>query len=599
MKPSVLLVLAIILPATVRAQDQIRIQRIGLQGHYSTAVPSPVSIHIPALAQSQTIHLLLKVDSRDTKVPPPWLRTDQFEKQLPITADKPLDVDLPILLPAYGASNLRAFATDAQGRMIGEASVHPRLLSRDGQNVVAVYCRDDLQCLAAQSQISTPRTHEEQSPPRQDLRIVLLKELESNWLAYRAADVVVIAGSIADMTPDQSKALEYYLRSGGFLVLCEKDTAHSAFLAAYRQSAPGPQGLRVGKGRFFRVSSLESKELDKLFASAPTLGTRKIFANRNAGWQSAPIEWLLARTGVSFTFPHLRWLLIWVGTYILIIGLVNFAVLRRLRKLEWGWVTVSVTALAFAGGLYITSSSHRPKHFTLDGATLYWMDGQSPVALEDLGFRISSPERTHVALTVQGDVLLATGQTFLSGNTSDVYLGSEITGNTGPQEGWVVELAPPLRIETPMRRWSLEDFYAEAFHQFSGTVHWTSTTRLKNDTGQKFRESLYLDLPANKAYSLPEMAPGEEVDLATIIPKDIHGKNPLAAPFARVWGNTRLGRPMEQPFSLKELPYALGGPFPDRFFAGVVEPAGINAGLDAVGTTQQNVAVAIIALDQP
>jgi hypothetical protein len=76
-----------------------------------------------------------------------------------------------------------------------------------------------------------------------------------------------------------------------------------------------------------------------------------------------------------------------------------------------------------------------------------------------------------------------------------------------------------------MRRWSLKDYYVEGFHEFSGTVHWTSATLLKNDTGQEFSQGLLMDFKANQVYVLAALAPGEEIDLASIAPKELRGRN--------------------------------------------------------------------------
>ena len=150
-----------------------------------------------------------------------------------------------------------------------------------------------------------------------------------------------------------------------------------------------------------------------------------------------------------------------------------------------------------------------------------------------------------------------------------------------------------------MRRWSLKDYYVEGFHEFPGTVHWTSATRLKNDTGQRFSQGLFLDFKANKTYSLAALGPGEEFDLAGIVPRNLRSKSSPPVTFTQMGRNIRPAGEKNWPFSLEEVPYMLPSYLPSRVFAGVIEAAGVNAGLDAAGTTRQNLAVAIVALDQP
>jgi hypothetical protein len=592
MKPFALFLLAALLPASLRAQDRLRIQEVGLQGYYSTDVPTPVRIHIPALPRSQTINLVFTVDSNYNEQAERWLRTDRFEKPVQVISGQPLDVELPILLAGYGKLKSRVVETDSQGGTLGEDDRDLSLVKMSP--TIAIYCREDSQCYEAQEQIYPVQARKDASNPSAALEFALLKELWSDWLAYRAAGAVIIAGSISAMTADQGKALECYLRSGGILIILEKEAANTSFLSAYGQGAAHAWPERVGKGFLYRLPSLKTHDLNKLFAEKGQYGQGRMIFSKGAS--PSAVNWLLQRISVSFTFPRLRWLLIWISVYILIIGVVNFAILRRLRKLEWGWVTVSVTALVFSGGLYIISSWHRPRHFTLDGATVYWMDAHSPLAHEERGFRVSSPERTQLGLIIDDDVVLNTSLGIVSFRSSGVNVGSEMTDKQTMEPGWLVRLGPPLQLETPMLRWSFKDFYTEGFHEFPGTVHWTTAMHLKNDMGRSFREGIYLDYKAKKWYSIPGMAPGEEIDLASLVPRDFY--KPLPPFPLRMSKAVRPG--IQRPFSINEFPNAgIRFAAADHVFAGVIEPAEKNARLDAEGTTEQNVALAVVLLDQP
>ncbi len=61
----------------------------------------------------------------------------------------------------------------------------------------------------------------------------------------------------------RAKRLEYFLRSGGTLVLVEKEVANPKFLSAY---PAGTDFVRVGRGKLYRIPSLESKLLTNLFS---------------------------------------------------------------------------------------------------------------------------------------------------------------------------------------------------------------------------------------------------------------------------------------------------------------------------------------------
>jgi hypothetical protein len=106
----------------------------------------------------------------------------------------------------------------------------------------------------------------------------------------------------------------------------------------------------------------------------------------------------------------------------------------------------------------------------------------------------------------------------------------------------------------PVLRWSFEDLSFQGFHRFPGTVHWTSQTKLKNETGVAFREAMLFDFSANRQYVLSAIAPGEEIDLAGMKFADIW--TPQHVP------NNQFGIRIDStrtdiipPFSVAEVPY--------------------------------------------
>jgi hypothetical protein len=213
-----------------------------------------------------------------------------------------------------------------------------------------------------------------------------------------------------------------------------------------------------------------------------------------------------------------------------------------------------VLAALFAAGFYLSGAARRPKNYTVDNATIYWMDGRSPVALEDVAVRVSTPERGDVRLAVNDDVVVIPG-TLRSGDEPEVEIGASMLNKARLLQGWDLEIGSPTVVQMPMLRWSFEDLSFQGFHSFAGTVHWTSQTKLKNETGVAFREAMLFDFSANRQYVLPAIAPGEEIDLA-------------ATKFADIWTpqhapNNQFGIPFDStgadivpPFSVAEVPYS-------------------------------------------
>ena len=307
---------------------------------------------------------------------------------------------------------------------------------------------------------------------------------------------------------------------------------------------------------------------------------------------------VLSRVGISFTFPRLGWLLTWTSLYIVAIGVVNFAILRRMDKLEWGWITVCITALMFAGGLYSTSSSRRPKDFTLDDVRAYWMDGSSPAAFQQIGIRVSSPERAQFGLSINDDVILAPSdsQAFES---PGVDIGTEMTGRPRLEPGWQIELGPPLQMQLGMLRWSFKDLYFEGIRELPGTVHWTSGSRLRNDTGQIFREAIYLDFPKNEELIVHGLAPGKELDLANLTPKEIYGDKKKGT-VGRIQLNQMPQQPRKGPLSVEEVPYLGINLGPGRqVFVGLRDVPESNVKLSVAENMRQSISLTIVCLDRP
>ena len=117
----------------------------------------------------------------------------------------------------------------------------------------------------------------------------------------------------------------------------------------------------MGKGTLFRLSGLSANALGEVFAGRNLLG---VLAQSTTFWDTSQTDWVRRRFAASFNFPRLRWMLLWLAAYIVVIGVLNFAVLRRLHRLEFGWISVCGLALLFAAGFYFSSASRRPKEFS-------------------------------------------------------------------------------------------------------------------------------------------------------------------------------------------------------------------------------------------
>lgn len=606
MKKYLLCALILVAPAALRAQDSVRIDHVGLGAGetYGSALPTPIRVHIPGVSQAQTLELQFQFAVREgnpveIERSPLIPLADRISKQIQVSANSPLDIELPVDLPDEGRLAIQLNILDSSGREIGNATREFDSQYRGSENLVVIYCADPQVFGGASAQIHASMELRE-GGVRAERIVDSLREPVEHWWEYNLADSVVVAGPTAHLSAAQRDAFEKYLRSGGTLILLEKEIADPTFLAPYRQGEPSSENVHVGMGRLFRVPSLESKQLGKNFA----WGARSNDADYSK-WFGAPhgnVDHFLHRVGTSFTFPHLRWLIIWLSVFIVAVGPLNFFALHRMKKLEWGWITTCVISAVFAGGLYFANSVRRPTDFTLDDAVVYWMDPQSHTAFAQYEFRVYSPERRSVELSIMhDDAFLQLDWDRNYGETA-ASLGSEMLGShAGSTSGWQERLGPPQQLEFPMLRWSYQDFHATNFRDFPGTVHWPSPMHLKNDTGQSFSEAIFLDYKANLSYSIPHVAPGEEINLNSIhaeyiIPPEEERKR-LAAENPQ--GLTALSPPLaERPFSVGEMTGSRGGSTAPQMFIGWADAPMSNAKLDVPFVQRPHGALVIVLFDQ-
>jgi hypothetical protein len=504
--------------------SNLRIADVGLEGYMGTPGAVRVIVRNPS-SESQFIHLLVSLsDSGGT--------TQTITSDISLSGGEQRQLELPVVFEG-GKTKIAAEAS-AGGSVFGRDSYEGFLRAT---NLVVLMCASENVCRTAQSQIQFSGSIEEQADKNRGIKFAAMNDPRDVWWAYSAAHAVVLAMPVTGLSSKKRDALEGYLRGGGRLVLLEDEIADPAFLSAYRSGMPSLNGERVGKGILFRVSGL----------SANTLGN--IFTGRNLPamlqpdrWWAYRADWLRRRFAARFNFPRLSWILLWLAVYIVAIGILNFAVLRRLRRLEFGWISVCGLALLFSVALYFLESRQRPREFRIDNLAAYYLDGRSPLAAADYSLRISAPKRRVVVVSVADPAV------FVNSHPRGVEMSSQIWVEIGgvaerANQEYDIRLGPPRQIDLPLLKWSFHDMDLEGLHEFSGTVHFVSPNRLRNDTGQHFGDAVYVDYRAKVFYPLPALAPGEEIQLDTITPKPIPARgerpDPSASP-AIAHGNPTL-----------------------------------------------------------
>jgi hypothetical protein len=127
---------------------------------------------------------------------------------------------------------------------------------------------------------------------------------------------------------------------------------------------------------------------------------------------------------------------------------------------------------------------------------------------------------------------------------------------------------------------------------------------LKNDTGESFREAIYLDFNANQQRIIPAMRPGDEIDLTNLPTKAIWNKEIGSVAFRGRRIPLDKDEKPDRPFSIAELPYigfdrGLTTAQPNRFFGGLCAQPRTGAKLDVPWTKYSAWNLVWVSLDEP
>lgn len=524
----------LLLTANSSAAAGVRIVEVGLQG-YHRAEPTTTRVRVEVLnPESSTQNAELRLSVRELSTQSSGARrVNTFITQITLAPGERRVLDVPVLVFRAYKPVLEAELVDASGRQLGH-DARP-LEPPEWDRLIALVCQPEAACQAAQTKISFSGSAEEQTRKGKLLRFAVVREQPVTWWGYAPADVVLLAAPTREMNAEERDALEEYLRQGGRLILVEDAVKDATFLAAYRGAAPAPRERAVGHGKLYIVPQVAGPELGQIFSGGLLQRWLEVVYPR---YRRDELSWARKRLATLFVFPGLGWLLGWLAAYALLVGVLGFAVLRRLRRAEWAWVTMPALALVFAVAMYAASAAKRPKNFGVDEVAIYWMDDRSPRAAAEVSVRVLSPKRSEVTLSVPGEALFAGRQEELRLMT---IIGTGIGAEKDPRS-WTVRMGPRQEFNLRLLQWSFQDLQFHGSHRLAGTVRRTMPAKLRNETGLTFTEAMYVD--AEKVYFLGAMAPGAEMDLSKA------KQEPLAqhtGRFTFFWGYpTNLAEPTEE-----------------------------------------------------
>jgi hypothetical protein len=139
--------------------------------------------------------------------------------------------------------------------------------------------------------------------------------------------------------------------------------------------------------------------------------------------------------------------------YLIAVGPVNYLVLRRFDRLDWGWISVPLTILAFVGVAYLVGIGTRGTVARLYGITVVEAMQSGSRGLATTSLSIFSPTRTSYRMTLPAGALVAerrgelgaTGYARIIGGPTDTTV-SEVLVDLGGLRSFVVESTVPFAV---------------------------------------------------------------------------------------------------------------------------------------------------------
>jgi len=306
-----------------------------------------------------------------------------------------------------------------------------------------------------------------------------VEDLPPAGVAWHALDALVVSDiDTGTLSPLQKDALQAWVASGGRLIVAggsnwQKIAAGLAdilplapsgsqtvtgltSLGAYAYSDPPGESALVTTGTLqpdsvALVSAADSTPLIAeravgyghvdFFTFDPTIAPIKswpgldgVFRNlfstvtEHPGWAGTYRNWYNAGEAVNaipgIGLPHILQVSAFILGYIIVIGPLNYFLLRRLKRRELAWLTIPGIVILFTVVTYIASFGLRGTQATLHRLSVAQVWENSDRASVETLVGIFSPRRSEYDLQVTGDMLLRP-------LPSDTYYGSVDTSMNG------------------------------------------------------------------------------------------------------------------------------------------------------------------------
>lgn len=223
--------------------------------------------------------------------------------------------------------------------------------------------------------------------------------------------------------------------------------------------------------------------------------------------------------------PSIGSLAILLGIYILLVGPVNYLVLRKVKKLHLAWVTIPALTLVFAGGAFGITLSVRGTNVVINQISIIEPRGGNAADITSY-FGLFSPGDKAYQVSLNSDGLASP----LAGYNGEWDMwgpGMNPTANTQPAMTYL-QTKPILVRGISVAQWSMQNFMLEETWEDFGTIEAKLELKdgrlvgsLTNHTQQTFKD--FTIILGSKFARLGDLPAGGSLD----VEMDLQQTNPL------------------------------------------------------------------------
>ncbi len=156
----------------------------------------------------------------------------------------------------------------------------------------------------------------------------------------------------------------------------------------------------------------------------------------------------------ALELPSIRWLGGLLILYVVLVGPLNYLALRRLRKLEWGWITILALTALFSVGAFALGFNMRGGDVIINKVSILAFSGRGAASPVQTYIGIFSPARRAYTINLPGQTLAT--PLSIEGNP----WGGGGVGSPGALE--IVQGEPTQVRGVQVNQWAMQSFAAES-----------------------------------------------------------------------------------------------------------------------------------------